>query len=102
MQSRQKMPERLLTTRPCRSWLSSSAPRGAQPLPQSYVSRMTTILGILLLIVMLGVVGVLGAGMVGVAKGGNARRSNALMRSRVLLQGVALVLIVLILIARSR
>ncbi len=64
---------------------------------------MTSVLAILLLIVMLGVLGVLGAGMLGLVRGnGDPRRSNALMRARVLLQGVALVLIALILLLRHR
>ena len=55
---------------------------------------------ILLLVTMLGVVVVLGLGMAGVVRGGDPRRSNALMRARVLLQGVALALMVLILLLR--
>ncbi len=55
---------------------------------------------ILLLVTMLGVVVVLGLGMAGVVRGGDPRRSNALMRARVLLQGVALGLMVLILLLR--
>ncbi len=61
---------------------------------------MTSILMILLIVTMLGVVVVLGLGMVGVVRGGDPRRSNALMRARVLLQGVALALMVLILLLR--
>ena len=61
---------------------------------------MTSILMILLVATMLGVVVVLGLGMVGVVRGGDPRRSNALMRARVLLQGVALALMVLILLLR--
>ncbi len=64
---------------------------------------MTSILSVLLIIVMLGVLGVLGAGMLGLVQGGgNPRRSNALMRARVVLQGVALLLIALILLMRHR
>jgi hypothetical protein len=64
---------------------------------------MTSILDILLIIVMIAVLGVLGAGMFGLVQGGgNPRRSNALMRARVVLQGVALVLIALILLLRHR
>jgi hypothetical protein len=62
---------------------------------------MTSVLAILLAIAMLGVLGVLGAGMLGLVQGGgNPRRSNALMRARVLLQGVALVLLALLLLSR--
>ena len=63
---------------------------------------MMTFLAILLGLAMLGVVGTLGAGMIGVARGSDPRRSNALMRGRVLLQGVALALIALILILKNR
>jgi hypothetical protein len=63
---------------------------------------MSTILAILLAVVMLAILGVLGAGMFGLVRGsGDPRRSNALMRARVLLQGVALALIALILLTRS-
>ncbi len=62
---------------------------------------MTTILMILLLATMLAVVVVLGLGMVGVVRGGDPRRSNALMRARVLLQGVALALMAAILLLRA-
>ncbi len=51
---------------------------------------------------MLCVVGVLGAGMLGLVQGASPRRSNALMRARVLLQAVALVLIALLLLARHK
>ncbi len=63
---------------------------------------MTTLLTVLIALAMLGVVGVLFAGLIGVARGGsdatgNARRSNALMRWRVVLQAAALVLFALLL-----
>ena len=61
---------------------------------------MTTVLMILLGIVMLAVLAVLGMGMVGVVKGGDPRRSNALMRARVMLQGLALALMAAILLLR--
>ncbi len=61
---------------------------------------MTSVLAILLLIVMLAVLGVLGAGMFGLVQGGSPRRSNALMRARVLLQALALVLLALLLLSR--
>jgi hypothetical protein len=63
---------------------------------------MSTILAILLAVVMLAILGVLGAGMFGMVRGsGDPRRSNALMRARVLLQGVALAIIALILLTRN-
>jgi len=62
---------------------------------------MTSILAILLAIVMLGILGVLGAGMLGIVQGGgDPRRSNALMRARVLLQAVALALLALLFLSR--
>jgi hypothetical protein len=51
---------------------------------------------------MLGVVVVLGLGIAGVGRGGDPRRSNALMRVRVLLQGAALALMALLLLLRHR
>ncbi len=64
---------------------------------------MSNILAVLLAVVMLAILGVLGAGMLGLVRGGgDPRRSNALMRARVLLQGVALALIALILLTRHR
>jgi len=59
---------------------------------------MTTILAILVAVAMLGTLGVLFAGMAGLVRGGgDPRRSNALMRWRVLLQGVAILLFVILL-----
>jgi hypothetical protein len=63
---------------------------------------MTSIVAILLAISMLGVVVVLGLGIAGVGRGGDPRRSNALMRVRVLLQGAALALMALLLLLRHR
>jgi hypothetical protein len=53
-------------------------------------------LNILVGIVLLAVLGVLAAGMIGLARGTDARRSNKLMQYRVLLQGLALLLVVLL------
>ncbi len=50
---------------------------------------------------MLGVLGVLGAGMVGVVQGNDPVRSNKLMRWRVILQGIALALFALLLLTRK-
>ncbi len=59
---------------------------------------MITFLTILVGLAMLGTLGVLFAGMLGLVRGGgNPARSNALMRLRVLLQGIALVLFALLL-----
>ena len=62
---------------------------------------MASILMILLVATMLAVVVVLGLGMVGVVRGGDPRRSNKLMRARVLLQGLALALMAVILLLRG-
>jgi hypothetical protein len=67
----------------------------------AYVETMTLFLFILLMIVMLAVLGVLGAGMLGVVRGGNPHRSNALMRWRVLLQGLAIAIFLLLLATRK-
>jgi hypothetical protein len=59
---------------------------------------MRTVLMILLGLAMLGVLGVLAAGMIGLVRGGgDPVRSNRLMRWRVVLQAVALVLFALLL-----
>lgn len=59
---------------------------------------MTTILTVLVVLAMVGTVGVLFAGLIGLARGGeNGQRSNTLMRWRVLLQGAALILFVVLL-----
>jgi len=64
---------------------------------------MKTALTVLLVIAMLGVLGVLFAGMVGLVRSdGNAQRSNKLMQYRVILQGVALALFVLLLLVAGR
>ncbi|MFC0408628.1 twin transmembrane helix small protein [Roseomonas elaeocarpi] len=65
---------------------------------------MITLLTILVGIAMLATLGVLFAGMLGMVRGnGDGARSNALMRWRVILQGVALGLFaLLLLLMRSR
>ncbi|MDE2005164.1 MAG: twin transmembrane helix small protein [Rhodospirillales bacterium] len=64
---------------------------------------MTTFLMIMLVLAMLGVLGVLFAGLFGVARGGgDPRRSNRLMRWRVILQAVAIGLFILLLLALHR
>jgi len=64
---------------------------------------MTTFFTILLVLTLLGVLAVLGMGIVGVVRGGDPRRSNKLMQSRVALQALALVLLaVLMMIAGHR
>ncbi len=61
---------------------------------------MVLLLAILTGLSMLATVGVLFAGMLGLARGGNdPHRSNALMRWRVMLQGLSLVMFILLLLA---
>lgn len=69
---------------------------------QPHLLGMTTFLTILVALLMLGVVGVLLAGLLGLARGGsdttgNPAWSNLLMRWRVALQAAALVLFALLL-----
>jgi len=49
----------------------------------------------MVVLAMLATLGTLLLGLVSMAKGGNPQRSNKLMRSRVLLQGAALLLFVI-------
>ena len=63
--------------------------------------HMTSVLTVLLMMTMLAVLGVLIAGFIGVARGGNPRRSNRLMRWRVMLQGLALFIFVLLMLSRG-
>ena len=53
---------------------------------------MEVLLPILFVICMFGVLGVLALGVIQMARGNNPRRSNKLMQSRVLLQGIALLI----------
>jgi Hypoxia induced protein conserved region len=53
---------------------------------------METVLVILIVIAMLATVGVLGMGVVQMIRGGDPKRSNKLMQSRVMLQAAALIL----------
>jgi hypothetical protein len=53
---------------------------------------METLFVVLIPLVMIATVVVLGFGVVQMIRGGNPRRSNKLMQSRVLLQGIALLL----------
>ncbi len=53
---------------------------------------MEHFLPVLIVLAMLGTLGILGLGLLSMARGDSARRSNKLMQSRVLLQGIALLL----------
>ncbi len=67
----------------------------------AYVTSMTNFLGAVLFVLMVGVLGVLGAGIYGMARGGDPARSNRLMRWRVILQGAAILVFVLLLMSRG-
>ncbi len=56
---------------------------------------MDRFLPALIVLAMLATLAVLGLGLLSMARGNSARRSNKLMQSRVLLQGIALLLFVL-------
>ena len=63
-----------------------------------YLRCMRVVLTFLMVFAMIGVVGVLGAGILGFVRGGgDPERSNRLMRWRVILQAVAILLFVLLL-----
>jgi Hypoxia induced protein conserved region len=62
---------------------------------------MTNFITILLVFAMIGTLTVLGFGVATMLRGGDPRRSNKLMQSRVIMQALALVLLaVLMLLAR--
>jgi hypothetical protein len=62
---------------------------------------MTTFITILLVFAMLGTLTVLGFGVATMLRGGDPRRSNKLMQSRVVMQALALALLaILMLLAR--
>jgi Hypoxia induced protein conserved region len=63
----------------------------------AYCECMKTFLTVLIVLLMFATLGVLIAGMVGLVRGGgDPRRSNKLMRWRVILQGAALLLFALL------
>ncbi|HEX3861345.1 MAG TPA: twin transmembrane helix small protein [Stellaceae bacterium] len=63
-----------------------------------HIPKMSTFLTVLLVLVMLGVLGVLGVGVATMIRGGDPRVSNKLMQSRVILQGVALLVLALLML----
>lgn len=58
---------------------------------------MKTMLIVLLVLAMAATLAVLFAGMIGLVRGGDPRRSNTLMRWRVVLQGAALLIFIALL-----
>ena len=59
---------------------------------------MTVFVTILLVLAMLGVLAVLGFGVASMLRGGDPRRSNRLMQARVVMQGLALLLLAILLL----
>jgi hypothetical protein len=68
---------------------------------RGHIRVMTVFLTILLVLAMLGTLTVLGFGVATLLRGGDPRRSNKLMQSRVVMQALALMLLaILMLLAR--
>jgi hypothetical protein len=63
---------------------------------------MTVLLNILLVLALLGVLTVLGFGVASMLRGGDPRRSNRLMQARVVMQGLALLLLALLMLLSRR
>ena len=63
---------------------------------------MTVFLTILLVLAMLGTLTVLGIGVATMLRGGDPRRSNKLMQSRVIMQAVALLLLAMLTLLSRR
>jgi len=63
---------------------------------------MEYLLPILVVVAMLAALGALALGLISMARGGDGRRSNKLMQSRVLLQGLALILFVIFMMLYRR
>jgi Hypoxia induced protein conserved region len=63
---------------------------------------MTTFVTILLALALMGVLVVLGLGVATMVRGGNPRRSNKLMQMRVVMQGLALLLLALLMLLGRR
>ena len=66
-----------------------------------HIAAMTTFLTLLLVLAMLGVLGVLGMGVATMIRGGNPRLSNRFMQARVVMQGVALLVLALLMLLAS-
>jgi NADH:ubiquinone oxidoreductase subunit 6 (subunit J) len=63
---------------------------------------MTSFVTILLVLALVGVLGVLLAGVATMLRGGNPRRSNKLMQARVIMQGLALLLLAILMLLGRR
>jgi hypothetical protein len=67
-----------------------------------HIARMTTFVTVLLVLALLGVLTVLGFGVATMLRGGDPRRSNKLMQARVVMQGVALLLLAILMLLGRR
>ena len=67
-----------------------------------YICLMEYAFPVVILLAMLAVLGTLLLGVINMARGGDPRRSNRLMQSRVLLQGLALLLFVIFMLLYRR
>ena len=67
--------------------------------PKRYIETMQYVLPALVVVGMLATLGTLLIGIVVMGKGGNPQLSNKLMRTRIFLQGAALLLFVLFMLA---
>jgi hypothetical protein len=63
---------------------------------------MTVFMTILLVLAMLGTLTILGFGVATMLRGGDPRRSNKLMQSRVIMQALALVLLAILMMMAHR
>ncbi len=63
---------------------------------------MTTFVTVLLVLALAGVLIVLGLGITQMFRGGNPRRSNKLMQARVIMQGLALLLLAILMLLGRR
>lgn len=67
-----------------------------------YTETMEKVLPVLVVLAMLATVGVLLMGIINMAKGGSPQRANKLMQTRVLMQGLALLLFVIFMLLYHR
>jgi hypothetical protein len=63
-----------------------------------HIPRMSAFVTILLGLAMVGVLTVLGFGVATMLRGGDPRRSNKLMQARVVMQGLALLLLAILML----
>lgn len=66
--------------------------------PRYHIPAMTGFLTLLLVLAMLGVLGALGFGVATMIRGGNPRLSNKMMQMRVVMQGAALLILALLML----